>query len=82
MEIAVWQIINDEVNITQVKKKYFLQRMMMTALLAKKFTNDEQTIQVFYSFLNHNYPKFMESYKIWKRITKMSDEVLTFEKIS
>ncbi len=40
--------------------------MMMTALLAKKLSTDEITIRVFYGFLTHNYPRFMEPYAKWE----------------
>ncbi len=44
MEIAYWQMINKEIKIQQVKKEFFLQRMMMTALLAKKLATDEKQV--------------------------------------
>lgn len=44
IEIACWQIINEEINVTEVKKKFFIQRLMMTALFAKKQTNSDETI--------------------------------------
>eukprot|EP00347_Sterkiella_histriomuscorum_P006636 403352014 len=81
-EIACWEIINDEMNISLVKNKFFLQRIMMTALLAKKYSNDENVLQVYYSFLNHNYPKFMESYKVWESITRITPESITVDKIN
>lgn len=48
---------------------------MMTALLVKKYANDDYTMQVYYSFLNHNYYKFMESYKIWEQVTKLPNDL-------
>lgn len=54
----------------------------MTALLAKKLTNDETHIQIFYAFLTHNYPKFMESYRIWEHHTRMNETTLSLDKFN
>jgi len=56
--------------------------MMMTALLAKKYSNDENIIQIYYAFLNHNYPKFMDSYKVWEQFVRITPEHITVDKIS
>jgi hypothetical protein len=56
--------------------------MMMTALLAKKHSNDDSTIKVYYAFLNHNYPKFMESYKVWESYLRLAPETISIDKIS
>lgn len=53
----------------------------MTALLVKKYANDENTMQVYYSFLNHNYHKFMDSYKIWEQVTKLPNDLFSIEQI-
>jgi hypothetical protein len=62
IEIAYWYLINSEIQIVKVKKEFFLQRMMMSALLSKKVSTDENQVNVFYAFLAHNYPRFMDSY--------------------
>lgn len=51
--------------------------MMMTALLAKKLANDAALIRVFYAFLTHNYPRFMEPYAHWESYTQLSDDCLS-----
>ena len=68
LEIAYWQMINQEIQIHKVKKEYFLQKMMMTGLMAKKLTNNEEASRVFYTFLEHNYDKFMDAYKFQKQL--------------
>lgn len=57
---------------------------MMTALQAKKFANEEALLKIFYTFLNHNYPKFMESFKVWEQMMRIHHvhEVLSLDRIS
>jgi hypothetical protein len=38
----------------------------MTALQAKKITITDEEFDIFCAFINHNYPKFMNNYKIWE----------------
>ncbi len=47
--------------------------MMMSALLAKKVATDEDEVKVFYAFLQHNYPRFMENYFLWEESILQED---------
>lgn len=58
-------MINKEIDILTVPIDLFLQRLLMTALLAKKCTSEEDDIKVFEIFLSHNYPMFMQSFAEW-----------------
>jgi hypothetical protein len=66
-EIAQWNIINREIDLKQVVSEHLIEMLMMTALQAKRMTNDPAVIKVFEAFLGHNYPQFMVDYETWKR---------------
>jgi len=55
--------------------------MMMSALLAKKLANDSLNLEVFYSFIAHNYPRFMEGYGVWEKNVKLKEGTLDLSKI-
>lgn len=82
LEVAYWQAINKEIDIMEVPNDLFLQRMMMTALLAKKFTCDDEQIKVFETFLSHNYPKFMQSFYEWEDMMQISEESISLMKVN
>lgn len=65
LEVSYWHMINYEIKILRVQNQVFLQRLMMTALLAKKMTTTVHEFEVFTNFLYHNNPKVMHSYNQW-----------------
>lgn len=52
----------------------------MTALMAKKLTSGEKEVRVFYTFLQHNYEKFMESYFEWEKTLDIEEYTLNITK--
>ena len=72
IDLAYWVLLTREIGMVQtVSKEFFLQRLMMAALLAKKLTTDVEYIRIFEVFLMHNYPKLMESYYYWEENTSI-----------
>ena len=51
--------------------------MMMTGMMAKEFTGNEDKVKIYKGFLSHNYPLFMESYLQWLEVTKFDPASLT-----
>jgi hypothetical protein len=82
LELAYWQVINKEIGIMEVPNDLFLQRLMMTALLAKSFTTEKPQIDVFKSFLGHNYPIFMQSFTEWEDMMQISADSITLVKVN
>jgi hypothetical protein len=62
VEIAYWHSINKETDMNDVPRDLFLQKLMMSALLAKEFAEEERKVRIFKAFISHNYPIFMEGY--------------------
>ena len=56
LETAYWQLVNKATEIERVELHSFLERLMMTALYAKRYTCTLHEIKVFEAFLSHNYP--------------------------
>lgn len=66
LETAYWTIVNKSVSIIDESLGMFLERLMMTALFAKKITTGEEDVKVYEAFLSHNYPTFISNFKKWE----------------
>jgi hypothetical protein len=64
-EVAIWQIINEEIDLKSEENQYVLPILMMTALRAKEIAAEDENFKVFETFLWHNNPLFMERYTQW-----------------
>ncbi|CDW74245.1 UNKNOWN [Stylonychia lemnae] len=76
LEISAWQMINKDIELVNLPNDQILQRLMMTALKAKKFVQEESEMKVFTIFLTHNYPKLMQSFNEWEEDTQIYDSGL------
>ncbi len=69
LEVAIWQMINNEIELHTMENDVVIENLMMSALKAKELTADGTNLErfkVYETFLWHNYPHFMERYSRWR----------------
>jgi hypothetical protein len=66
LETTYWTIVNKSINIIEEDLGMFLERLMMTAIFAKKITCTDDDVKVYEAFLSHNYPTFINNFKKWE----------------
>ena len=82
IEVAVWHIINKEIELVNLPNDQILQRLMMTALKAKKIILDQNEMIVFIIYLGHNYPKLMQSFYEWEEDAQIDDDFIEISKLN
>lgn len=68
--------------IIEVPTDMFLQRLMITALKAKKIALNEESIRVFELFLSHNNPQFMQVFYQWDLETQLELQEISMVKVN
>ena len=84
LETVYWSLVNLDSKITSYNKDEInvLQHLQMTALRAKKKTNDAKEFKIFETFLTHNYRELMRKFNDWDKTLKENIDNYDYKKVS
>lgn len=82
LETSYWQLVNKTTDIEKVELHNFLERLMMTALYAKRYTCPPSEILIYEAFLSHNYPQLMNSYCAWIQTKAISEKSFDLKSVN